>query len=1007
MASLQELLTREGFEGSNFPSNRKPSRPKGRSRAAPDDSVTLPIYICHDKKIIDSSKKKLHKPLIRNGSSVYSSKRVGSVSETLLCKSMEEPAIDEIAIRAVVSILSGYVGRYSKDESFREIVRKKCNPCLIRKGEMESGIYSNLEMGMKSVDRLVEVGHGNERELRMKASRNSIGLLNMVVTSLNSAKKSTKNGAHSHLSACAQLYLAIVYKIEKNEKVSAKHLLQLFCDSPFFARTHLLPELWEHFFLPHLLHLKVWYNQELEFMSNFECEHKERKIKALSKVYNEHMDRGTVQFALYYIQWLKDGAKAPPVPVVPSPSKSIQKNSRRSSDSYFSQSSSNKNLYHAVFGPSLDQQLAELRNGNMVAAKARSSNGKEILFSDKNYENSVSVHDEHSNHRMSSVLDYRSHNTDSWRETVKSDYFRFFTCQNITKEYLESSNAITKNSFVKVEGRNHLLSDDFSKAITAICSSDILSECEIAIRVVTKAWLDAHGDTTIEVALSKPPVVEGMLEVLLASDDDEILELVISVLAELAARSEVIRPMILNSDPQLQVFLKLLKSSSLFLKASILLYLSKPKAKQMISVEWLPLVLRVLEFGGQLQTLFSVRCKPHEAAFYLLDQLLKGFDEDRNLENSRHLISLGGLNLLLRRLERGEIEERKNSVSIISCCIQADGSCRNYLAENLNKASLLELIVHESNKNSDRCCLALLVDLLCLSRRTRINKLLDGLKEGWSGLGIMNILSVYLQRALPEEQPLVATILLQLDFMEDPLNCSIFREEAIVTIITALNSRICQEKAQDNLARALLILGGRFSYTGEPSTKDWLLQQAGFKENSDDSSHSKHLYDDIMQLYEEEEDVVNWQLKAANVLFNHGHKSLLSALSTSMTSCIPSLAKASLITVSWTSRYLFVIKDEKLCLMAPSILVPPLIKYLNRDKDVEDQVLASYSLLNLSKYTECKHIFRLYDEDALHHLQNLSLVTWTAEELIMIIKSGSRHPYTQQEDSHTKKSSRK
>ncbi|XP_038894767.1 putative E3 ubiquitin-protein ligase LIN-1 isoform X2 [Benincasa hispida] len=1005
MASLQELLTREGFEGSNFPTTRKSLRSKGRSRAAPDDSVTLPIYICHDKKIIDSSKKKAEKPLIRNGSSVYSSKRVGSVSETLLCKSMEEPAIDEIAIRAVVSILSGYVGRYSKDESFREIMRKKCNPCLIRKGEMESGICSNLEMGMKSVDRLVEEGQGNERELRMKASRNSIGLLNMVITSLNSAKKSTKNGAQSHLSSCAQLYLAIVYKIEKNEKVSAKHLLQVFCDSPFFARTHLLPELWEHFFLPHLLHLKVWYNQELEFVSNFECEHKDRKIKALSKVYNEHMDRGTVQFALYYIQWLKDGARAPPVPVVPSPSKSIHKASRRSSDSYFLQSSSNKNLYHAVFGPSLDQQLAELRSGNVVAAKARSSNEKEILYSNKNYENIAS--DEHNNRRMPSILDYRGHNTDSWRETVKSDYFRFFTCQNITKEYLESSNVITKNSVVRVEGRNHLLSNDFSKAITAICSSDVLSECEIAIRVVTKAWLDAHDDTTIEVALSKPPVVEGMLEVLLASDDDEILELVISVLAELAARSEVIRQIILNSDPQLQVFLKLLKSSSLFLKASILLYLSKPQAKQMISVEWLPLVLRVLEFGGQLQTLFSIRCKPHEAAFYLLDQLLKGFDEDRNLENCRHLISLGGLSLLLRRLERGEIEERKNSVSIISCCIQADGSCRNYLAENLNKASLLELIVHESNKNSDRCGLALLVDLLCLSRRTRITNLLDGLKEGWSGLGIMNILSVYLQRALPEEQPLVATILLQLDFMEDSLNCSIFREEAIVTIITALNSRICREKGQDNLARALLILGGRFSCTGEPSTENWLLKLAGFKENSGDSSHSQPLYDDVVQLYEEEEDVVNWQLKAATVLFNHGHKSLLSALSTLMTSCILSLAKASLITVSWMSRYLFVIKDEKLCLMAPSILVPPLIKYLNHDKDVEDQVLASYSLLNLSKYTECKHIFRLFDEDTLDYLQNLSLVTWTAEELTLILKSRSMHPYTEHENSHIQRSTRK
>lgn len=166
--------------------------------------------------------------------------------------------------------------------------------------------------------------------------------------------------------------------------------------------------------------------------------------------------------------------------------------------------------------------------------------------------------------------------------------------------------------------------------------------------------------------------------------------------------------------------------------------------------------------------------------------------------------------------------------------------------------------------------------------------------------------------------------------------------------------------------------------------------------------------------------MVNWQLKAATVFFNHGHKSLLSALSTSMTSCIPSLAKACLVMVSWMSKYLFVVTDDKLCLMAPSILVPPLIKYLNYDKDVEDRVLASYSLLNLSKYTgkssftlhfqssitpnilivllfciECKHIFRLFDEEALDHLRNLSLVTWTAEELISIVESGSTHQYTE------------
>lgn len=68
-----------------------------------------------------------------------------------------------------------------------------------------------------------------------------------------------------------------------------------------------------------------------------------------------------------------------------------------------------------------------------------------------------------------------------------------------------------------------------------------------------------------------------------------------------------------------------------------------------------------------------------------------------------------------------------------------------------------------------------------------------------------------------------------------------------MTIITALKSRISREEVQENLARALLILGGRFLYTGEPSAENWLLLRAGFKESSEDSFHSKHVYDDFVQ----------------------------------------------------------------------------------------------------------------------------------------------------------------
>ena len=289
----------------------------------------------------------------------------------------------------------------------------------------------------------------------------------------------------------------------------------------------------------------------------------------------------------------------------------------------------------------------------------------------------------------------------------RSDYFQCLSCRFIPEESFKNSNYRSKNVST--------LSRDFVGAITTICSSDVLSECEFAIRVVTKAWLNSPGDPLVEEALTQPNVVEAMLEVLFSSTEDEILELIISILAELIGKNDAIRQIILNSDPQLEIFVRLLKSTSLFLKAAVLLYLSKPKAKQMLSSEWVPLILRVLEFGDKLQTLFTVQCSPQVAAFYVLDQILTGFDEDKNLENARQVLSLGGLTLLMRRIE-GEAHERNNAAMIISCCIRAEGTCRSFLADNINKTSLLELIVIESKQNSSGYALSVLAELLYLDR---------------------------------------------------------------------------------------------------------------------------------------------------------------------------------------------------------------------------------------------------------------------------------------------------
>ncbi|KAK6917052.1 hypothetical protein RJ641_017803 [Dillenia turbinata] len=990
MSSLQDLLAEDGFE-------RRKTRKQGKSkdRVAPEESVILPIYICHDRRSLDFSRQRTHKSIAPNGSTGVSSKRANSDLERPNSMRRDKPAIDEVAIRAVISILGSYIGRYSKDENFRRTIREKCSSCLQRrnKDSDSNGIFANLELGIESIETLIQNQGSPKQESKMKSLRNSIRLLS-IVSSLNSQSSRTGTTCgtrNSHLSACAQLYLAIIYKLEKNDRISARHLLQVFCDSPFLARNHLLPDLWEHFFLPHLLHLKIWYTRELELLSEQQFGKKEKKMKALNKVYNDQMDLGTTQFALYYKEWLKvGGVQAPPIPSVPLPSNpSYTYHRRRSSDSYSSHSSINRNLYQAVFGPNeINRQSmdASISLWNLEEEENENTD-EEIVVKLCGY-----VHNGKAAHRRSSSQTHKISKAELWPEASKSDYLRFLTCKSEPKECMVDGNTHkAKDSWMKKDETSNSGPSHLSKAVTTICSSESLSDCEMAIHEITKAWLDSQGDLTVEAAISKPSVIEGMLEVLFASNNDEVLEQAISILAELVARKEVNKQVILNSDPQLEIFIRLLKNDSLFLKAAVLLYRVKPQAKQMISIEWVPLVLRVLEFGDQLQTLFTVRCYPYVAAYYFLDQLLAGFDEDRNIENARQLVSFGGLSVLVRRMEIGDTREKNNTASIIFACIRANGSCRHYLANNLNKSSILELIVIGKQGKSGGCAFSLLTELLSLNRRSQITKFLTGLKTGEGSLNTMHIMLAYIKRAPAEERPLVAATLLQLDLLGDPCRSSVYREEVMDAIIAGLGCQVCNEKVQQQSARALLLLGGCFSYVGEASAEKWLLRQAGFYDTSNDSFHRRDVtVDEIMHSNEEEEAMRNWLRNATIALLTSGKKKLLVALSDCIANGIPCLARASLVTVSWMTTFLQSIVDENLHLIASSTLSPMLLESLKYDRALEERILASFSLLNLTKCTtQNASLLEPVDEveELIGLLRNLSLVTWTASELVSILKS--------------------
>ncbi|KAK1273698.1 putative E3 ubiquitin-protein ligase LIN [Acorus gramineus] len=623
------------------------------------------------------------------------------------------PSLNEAAVKAVVSIIRAHPRRFLKDADFRASIRRRCIRCFAclgldgRSGDRES-VVVNLTRAIGVVERASE-GGSDPKELKRASLQLS------MIADLGADKDVWKNyisqGSNAGVTACAHLYLGVVYGLRRKDRASARHLLQVFNDSPFNARTALLPELWDRLFRPQFAHLDEWFNAEsAEAMS--------KKARMIEKVYNGALDAGTVRFALYYKEWLADVVvEAPDFPLVAVPSD---------------------------------------------------------IFS-----------------------------------SIPND----FVCP--------------------------LTSQLFEEPVT-------LETGQTVERVAYKEWLDRGNKTC--------PITGRELQFL--------------------------------SVPITNLVLKRI--------------IDKWKSDRCKNL----LVFATELAGNNIDHHFQSK---DEAALFIVEQLLTGFSNDEGLENARHLISLGGLSFLIRRLELGDIEERTRVVELLCCCIRADGGCRNYLAQNINRFFVLDLLLNKQAK-ARTGVVSLLIELICLNRERQRH--------------------------------------------------SIYREEAVDAIAVALEFSLTDEKVLVTSCRALLMLGGYFSFSGDITTMNWMLNHAGYCDNCRNSpldiaalTSSKNLF----QEGEEEEAKEEWLRHMTVILLGNGKKSFLEALSKCLGSGNSDLRKACLTTVAWLSHALASVSDAEFQLSTFLALIPHLKVSLEDEKQVEHRVLASLSLLNFSKFSgECK-----------------------------------------------------
>ncbi|KAJ9565032.1 LOW QUALITY PROTEIN: hypothetical protein OSB04_000998 [Centaurea solstitialis] len=986
MGSLSELLAKEGFTSNNK------KKPKFNKTVVDHDSIALPIYICRDRKTIDPPKNN-NKKKTSSSSLVSSRPRRTSLSSASVSRRSDEPAIDEVATKAWISILSGYAGKYLRDKRFRDSLREKCCSCLVRSTNAgsDNGVFANMELGIESIEKLID-SPGTMKELKMKSLRNSIGFLT-ILNSRESKNGTTSGTPNSHLSACAQLYLSIVYKLEKNDRICARTS----------SRCLSIRLNW-------LGHICCRIFGTISFcpissISRFGTTKKSKAFpKRLSEVYEDRMDMGTVQFALYYKEWLKTGGQPPSsLPSVPLPSVKLR---RRSSSvslaSLASRSSINNFLHGAVFG--VEKQPSMEVDNQAIERKEDDDDEEEELYSLNDHNTNKQRNLEN---RLTALRKYSSLNS------TKPDYTWFLPCQS-----LQPKPPSTKSSSITPP------ISELTRAVSTISTSENLTECETAVRVMTKAWLN---DPLVEKTLSKPSVIEGLLEVLFAATDEEIQELVISLLTEFVTRNEANGKIILSLDPQLEGFTNLMRNSSLFLKAASCSIGETGGQTDDVS-RMGPVGATGARVWRSDQPLFSVRCSPQAAAYYFLDRLLSGFDEDRNLRMG------GRVEFVVEK--NGDWGWCRKEKSCKCCLLPTEGVGITW-ADNLNPELVLSLLVDAKSPTAMRSrCLARRVNLhqqimsrliptddkinsvatiFCIrlklnlashlayqlvcqntdlkySERTfgleQRTKLFDELLKGWDCLNTLQILLVSLQRATREQRPLVASIMFQLDLMGDPLKSSVYREESIEAITEALDSRICNENVQTQAAKALLVLGGRYGYTGTPEVEKWILKEAGYDESLEGGFHGRYYVVKGSQHLNEDDEIEHRQRKAAMGLWMSGGQKLIAALGESIANGIPCLARASLVTVAWMSKFVHTVGDgDVLRSTALLTMVRHLIESLNRTSTIEERVLASFSLLEL--YKSSGSVFEISDEEKkamVVHLRNISKVTWTAKKLTSILE---------------------
>ncbi|PIN12300.1 G protein beta subunit-like protein [Handroanthus impetiginosus] len=473
-------------------------------------------------------------------------------------------------------------------------------------------------------------------------------------------------------------------------------------------------------------------------------------------------------------------------------------------------------------------------------------------------------------------------------------------------------------------------------AITNLCTSEILREAEKAVLKIERFWQDRNMEPEIQSMLVKPPAINGFVEILFNSMDTQVLRATLRLLTELGLRDDNVIQTLTRVDSDVECIVELFKKG--LEEAVVLVRVLKPLARSLIEMD---LVDYLLEFLSNKEDYDSAKT----ACVILLGYILQSSSEESSVKIVRSVVSTKAIEKIIVSLKAEQVEERIAAVSILLRCILEDGKCRNIIAEKVELASVVEMFVGVNDAERFEI-VHFLSELVKLNRRNLNEQILHILKDEGT-FSTMHTLLVYLQNAPPDQSPIVAGLLLQLDLLDEPRKMSIYREEAMDSLITCLrNSEF--PVAQISAAETVLSLQGRFSYSGKSLSRAILLKRAGLDRNytafirKDQRRHN--ISADAQQTMEDEKAAEEWERKVAFVLVSHEFGLVFEALAEGLKSKYEELHTICFMTATWLVYMLSILPDTGIRGAARLCLLDHFISIFKSVNNTEDKALSMLAL---------------------------------------------------------------